>query len=164
MRIEHEIKQARFDNQYQKLAINLAYTQAHFNHLWAKAFKNFKITPEQYNVLRILKGSHPKPMGVKDIKEKGGERMAWVDSLSNNNVKIISILEVIAAIGLILPQVTGVLPWLTPLAAVGLVLTMIGAMALHAKRGDGAPAIITNAVLLLIAAFVAFGRFVLVPA
>ncbi len=98
------------------------------------------------------------------IKEKGGQNMAWVDSLSDSNVKIIGILEVLAAIGLILPQVTGVLPWLTPLAAVGLVLTMIGAMALHAKRGDGAPAIIANAVLLLVAAFVALGRFVLVPA
>ncbi len=63
-----------------------------------------------------------------EIKEAGGERMAWVDSVSASNVRLIGILELLAGIGLILPQVTGILPWLTPLAAVGLVLTMIGAI------------------------------------
>mgnify|MGYP001819961909 FL=1 len=98
------------------------------------------------------------------LKEKGGERMAWVDSVSANNIKLIGLLEVLAAVGLILPQLTGILPVLTPLAAVGLVLTMLGAIILHVRRGDGAQAIVTNVVLLLIAAFVAYGRFVLVPA
>lgn len=106
-----------------------------------------------------------KASGTKEsVMEKGGKNMAWVESVSAGNLKMIGIVEVLAAIGLILPQVTGILPWLTPLAAVGLVLTMVGAMALHAKRGDGAAALITNAVILLVAAFVAYGRFVLVPA
>ncbi len=98
------------------------------------------------------------------LKEKGGERMAWVDSVSANNIKLIGLLEVLAGIGLILPQLTGILPILTPLAAVGLVLTMAGAIILHVRRGDGAQAIVANVVLLLMAAFVAYGRFVLVPA
>lgn len=95
------------------------------------------------------------------LKKSGGERMAWVDSLSDTNLKIVGGLEVLAAIGLILPLATGILPWLTPLAAVGLILTMIGAIALHLQRGDGAPSIVTNVVLLAISAFVAYGRFAL---
>ena len=51
---------------------------------------------------------------------------------------------------------------LTPLAAVGLILTMVGAMATHASAGEY-PAIGGNLVLLALAAFVAYGRFVLVP-
>ena len=90
--------------------------------------------------------------------------MAWVESLSAGNVKLIGIVEVLAGIGLILPQLTGILPWLTPLAAVGLVFTMIGAIILHVRRGDGAQAIVMNVVLLLMASFVAYGRFALVPA
>ena len=99
-----------------------------------------------------------------ELIETGGERMAWVESLSAGNVKLIGIVEVLAAIGLILPQLTGILPWLTPLAAVGLVFTMIGAIILHVRRGDGAQAIVVNVVLLLMAAFVAYGRFVLISA
>lgn len=99
-----------------------------------------------------------------EIKESGGERMAWVDSVSASNVRLIGILEVLIAFGLVLPQLTGILPWLTPLAAVGFVCTMIGAAILHLQRKDGAQALITNIVLLLLAAFVAYGRFVLIPA
>ncbi len=98
------------------------------------------------------------------LKEKGGERMAWVDSVSDQNVKLIGITQVLAALGLILPLATGILPWLTPLAAIGLILTMIAAMALHVQRGDGAQSFVSTGVLLLVAAFVAYGRYVLVPA
>ncbi len=103
----------------------------------------------------IMKASQP--------KEKLKKNLPWVDDVSDNNVKIIGILELLAGIGLILPQLTGIFPWLTPLAAVGLVLTMIGAAMLHAKRKENSATII-NVVLLLVAAFVAYGRFVLIPA
>ncbi|MEO1290058.1 MAG: DoxX family protein [Chloroflexota bacterium] len=92
-----------------------------------------------------------------------GERMAWVIDLSAGQLKLIGILEVLAAIGLILPALTNILSILTPLAAVGLVLTMIGAITLHLRRGDPQQAMMMNVVLLLIAAFVAYGRFVMVP-
>jgi uncharacterized membrane protein YphA (DoxX/SURF4 family) len=77
-------------------------------------------------------------------------------------VRLIGILELLAAIGLILPAITGILPWLTPVAAFGLVLTMIGAMILHVRIGEGSQ-IAPNIVLLLLAAFVAVSRFVIVP-
>ncbi len=96
-----------------------------------------------------------------EIKEKGGKQMNWIDDVSDNTIKLIGIVEILAAIGLILPQLTGILPWLTPLAAVGLVLTMIGAMIVNMRNQI---TIIKNIVLLLLAAFVAYGRFVLVPA
>ena len=103
----------------------------------------------------IMKSTQP--------KEKLSKNMAWVNDVSVSNVKLIGISQILAAIGLVLPQVTGILPWLTPLAAVGLVLTMIGAIILHLRRNENS-AIGVNIVLLLLAAFVAYGRFILSPA
>jgi uncharacterized membrane protein YphA (DoxX/SURF4 family) len=101
-------------------------------------------------------------MKVTQPKEKLAVNMAWVNDFSANNVKIIGLLEILAAIGLILPSLTRILPILTPLAAVGLILTMIGAAITHLRRGE-TPVIVVNIVLLLLAAFVAYGRFVAVP-
>jgi uncharacterized membrane protein YphA (DoxX/SURF4 family) len=90
-------------------------------------------------------------------------RMKWVNSLRPPQlVRLIGTLEVLGAIGLILPAVTGIWSWLTPVAAIGLVLTMIGAMILHTRRGEF-PNLSTNLVLLLLAAFVAVGRFAMGP-
>lgn len=84
--------------------------------------------------------------------------MPWVDDFSDGQVKTIGALEVLAAIGLIAPPLTGIAPVLAPLAAVGLVLTMIGAAVVHARRGE-TQGIVVNAVLLILAAVVAWGRF-----
>src|SRR5438874_1375666 len=89
-------------------------------------------------------------------------RMGWVKSVGPRGVRLIGSLEILGAIGLILPAVTGILPWLTPLAAVGLVLTMIGAMILHIQRGEF-PSLGVNLALLALAAFVVFGRFFMPP-
>lgn len=109
-------------------------------------------------VMFLMAGFMKLSQSKEGLKEKGGKRMAWVDSVSTNNIKLIGALEVLAAVGLILPQLMDILPWLTPLAAVGLVLTMIGAIILHVRRGDGTPSIVMNAVLLLLAFVVAYGR------
>lgn len=101
-------------------------------------------------------------MKVMQPKEKMQEKMAWVEDFSQNQIRTIGILEVLGAIGLILPAVTGILPILTPLAAVGLVLTMLGAARTHMRRGEN-QMIMMNAVLLILAAFVAYGRFFSVP-
>lgn len=95
-------------------------------------------------------------------KEKLTARMGWAEDFSPNTLKAIGLAEVLGAVGLILPALTGILPWLTPLAAVGLMLVMIGAAYTHFRRGEY-PSIIGNLVLLASAAFVAYGRFVLVP-
>ncbi|WP_344404738.1 DoxX family protein [Dactylosporangium fulvum] len=63
-----------------------------------------------------------------------------------------------AAIGLVLPAVLGIAPVLVPLAAVGLVLLMIGAIVTHLRRHEAKP-ILANVAYLALAVFVAWGRF-----
>jgi uncharacterized membrane protein YphA (DoxX/SURF4 family) len=77
-------------------------------------------------------------------------------------VRFTGIVEVLGALGLILPGLFGIRPDLTPLAADGLVVVMIGATALTLASGDGAMALIPLVVGLL-AAFVAYGRWRLAP-
>ena len=89
-------------------------------------------------------------------------RMGWVKSVGPGGVRLIGSLEILGAIGLILPAVTGILPWLTPVAASCLALTMIGAMITHGRRGEYSQ-IGINVVLLLLTLFVAYGRFVIIP-
>ena len=76
MRIEDEIKQAKFKSEFEKLAINLAFTHVHFENQFAQVVKTMNTTPEQYNVLRILKGQHPKPISVKDIQSRMISKMS----------------------------------------------------------------------------------------
>lgn len=63
---------------------------------------------------------------------------------------------------MILPDATGILPWLTPLAAALLALMMLLAAGFHLVRREY-PNIVLNLILLALAAFVAYGRFVIVP-
>jgi hypothetical protein len=67
-------------------------------------------------------------------------------------------LEVLAAVGLILPAALDIAPVLVPLAAVGLVLLMVGAIITHVRRHE-AQAIVVNLALLALAVLVAWGRF-----
>jgi len=98
-------------------------------------------------------------MKLTQPRQKLAAQMAWVEDFRANVVKLIGALELLGAIGLILPLLTGILPWLTPVAAMGLVLTMLGAMATHRRHHEN-QMLVVNAVLLLLAAFVAYGRFV----
>ena len=102
-------------------------------------------------------------MKVSQPKDKLVANMKWVEDFSPNTVKGIGTLELLGAVGLILPALTGILPWLTPLAGVGLVLTMIGALLTHIRRGEVSGRLTINIVLLLMAVFIAYGRFVAVP-
>ena len=76
-------------------------------------------------------------------------------------VRFIGVVEVLGALGLILPGLLRIRPGLTPLAAAGLVIIMIGATVLTLAGGDVAPALIPLVVGLL-SAFVAYGRWRLV--
>jgi hypothetical protein len=73
-------------------------------------------------------------------------------------LRFTGVVEVLGAIGLILPWLLRIRPGLTPLAAVGLVIVMIGATAYNLAAGDVASALITLVVGIL-AAFVAYGRW-----
>jgi uncharacterized membrane protein YphA (DoxX/SURF4 family) len=92
----------------------------------------------------------------KDKLVKFGQ--GWAQDFSQNNIRLIGFIEVLGAAGLILPAVTHTAPILVPLAAIGLVLVMVGAAIVHARRHE-AMNIAVNVVLLTLAAFVAWGRF-----
>jgi uncharacterized membrane protein YphA (DoxX/SURF4 family) len=97
---------------------------------------------------------------VSQPREKLVASLTWTEDYPLGFVRMIGLLEVLAAVGLILPLVTGVLPVLTPVAAAGLAIIMIGAIVVHVRRGESSY-IPMNVGLLLAAAFVAVGRFVL---
>ena len=84
--------------------------------------------------------------------------MAWTEDFSDTQVKLIGLVEVLGAIGLILPAALGIAEILTPLAAAGLALTMLGATVVHARRGEKSNTPVTL-VLAALAAFVAVMRF-----
>jgi len=88
--------------------------------------------------------------------------MAYILAIPIRYRQLIGVAEILGAVGLVLPALTGILPWLTPLAAAGLVILMVSAAIFHLRRKES-PNITLNLILLAMAAFVAYGRFVLVP-
>lgn len=70
MKIEDEIKQPVFKDVFQKGLINLVYTSGWLQQRNASQFKEFGITLPQFNVLRILRGQHPKPATVNLLIER----------------------------------------------------------------------------------------------
>ena len=86
-------------------------------------------------------------------------RFDWMKDNSDAGVKAVGTVEILGALGLILPELTGIAPILTPIAAVGLVVVQIGALRVHLTRNERQPLPI-NVFLLLLAALVAVGRFV----
>lgn len=70
MPIEQDIKQTKFSSEYEKAAINILFTGSWLHQNDTARLKKHGITPEQYNVLRILRGSHPKPLMLADITSR----------------------------------------------------------------------------------------------
>jgi hypothetical protein len=83
--------------------------------------------------------------------------MGWPGVMPEAVVRFVGLAELAGAAGLILPMLTGILPRLTVLAALGLVLLQLSAMVLHVSRGEF-EVLPVNLVLLGLAAFVAWGR------
>jgi putative oxidoreductase len=90
------------------------------------------------------------------------KRLAWAKQIPAWLVRFIGIAELLGAVGLILPALTHIVPSLTAIAAVGLVLAMVCAIIFHISRKEY-PNISVGVILLVLAAFVAYGRFVLMP-
>lgn len=81
----------------------------------------------------------------------GQERMEWTEEVTPAQLKTIGALEVVGAIGMILPAATGVAPWLTPTAAFALAAMMGVAFALHLRRAEnGTPSAVLGVLALLI--------------
>lgn len=69
MKIDEEIQQGSFQSSRQKAIINIMFTNGWISHQFKELFKNFSLTNQQYNVLRILRGAYPKSLNPGEIKE-----------------------------------------------------------------------------------------------
>ena len=103
----------------------------------------------------IMAGTFKVSLPKEKLKEKIG---GWVEDFASGQIKTIGTLEILGGLGMVLPMSVLNMDILTPLAALGLILTMIGAMSVHLKRGEKKE-LVPNILLLILAAFVVIGRF-----
>ena len=89
------------------------------------------------------------------LKEAG---LHALDDLSRGQIRTIGVLEVLGALGVVLPSATGILPSLTPIAAVGLLLIMIAAAIQNFRVGEQ-KLIFVNVLVAVLAVFVVYSRF-----
>lgn len=76
MSLEEDIQQKAFRNEYQKAILNIIYTYNYLTGVMTEVFKQFDITRQQYNVLRILRGQYPNPAAINLIKDRMLEKMS----------------------------------------------------------------------------------------
>lgn len=81
MKLEEEIKQRKFVSEKHKVIINLMYTGNWVYSINKSILKRYNISPEQYNVLRILRGQHPKPSSVMLLNERMLDKMSNVSRI-----------------------------------------------------------------------------------
>ena len=93
---------------------------------------------------------------------KAKEQMSWAKNRSGGFIRFVGISELLGATGLILPLVTGILPWLTPLAAVGLILIQLLAIFTEHLPKKEYNVIPVNIILIALAVFIVIGRWSLV--
>jgi len=89
------------------------------------------------------------------------EQLPWAKNRSDAFVRFVGISELLGALGLILPLVTGILPWLTILAAIGLALIQMLAIFIEHLPKKEYRIIRVNVVLLALSVFVVIGRWTL---
>jgi len=70
MSLEEAIKQKSFKNEYQKLAVNIAFTHFWISDKLRELLKSSEISIQQYNILRILRGQHPKVVNLNFLSER----------------------------------------------------------------------------------------------
>jgi DNA-binding MarR family transcriptional regulator len=87
MKIEDEIKQPKFRNTYQKVAINLIYTSNWLVGMQQEFFKPFGITPSQFNILRILRGQQPNKISGVEIKSRMLDKNSDIPRLLDRLIK-----------------------------------------------------------------------------
>jgi uncharacterized membrane protein YphA (DoxX/SURF4 family) len=88
--------------------------------------------------------------------------MPWTLSVGETTTRFIGLSELLGAVGLLLPAITRILPFLTSLAGLGLVTVMVLASGFHVTRGEYGM-LPVNAVLASLALFVAWGRYRAAP-
>ena len=81
MRLEDEIVQKSFKDEFHKLAINLLFTAAFYRNQFRQRLNPYRVSPEQFNILRILRGQHPNPAGAKLVTERMIDKSSNVSRL-----------------------------------------------------------------------------------
>ncbi len=76
MRIDEEIQSSKFEDNYHKLVINIAYTDSWLSNTFRCKFEKHNLTQQQFNILRILRGQYPKPATVNLLKERMIDKMS----------------------------------------------------------------------------------------
>jgi MarR family transcriptional regulator, 2-MHQ and catechol-resistance regulon repressor len=76
MGIEQDIHQPKFKNEYQRASINLLFTYGWLMERIKKLLAHEDITPQQFNILRILRGSHPEPLSTLQIRDRMLDKMS----------------------------------------------------------------------------------------
>ena len=76
MKLEKEIKQCKFRNEYHKLAVNVIYTNSWLTGLFSKLIDKYGITSNQFNILRILRGQYPNPATINLLKDRMLDKMS----------------------------------------------------------------------------------------
>lgn len=76
MRLEDEIRQSAFADEYHKLVVNILYTHGWLVTLLASVLKKHDLTIAQFNILRILRGQHPAPVTVTLLRERMLDKMS----------------------------------------------------------------------------------------
>ncbi len=94
-------------------------------------------------------------------KVRENPRMTWAHGRPDKYIRFVGTTEVLGALGLILPLVTGILPWLTVLAGIGLTLVQLLAVFTEHLPKREYNVIPLNIVLLALSVFVVFGRWTL---
>ena len=82
--------------------------------------------------------------------------MGWTDDFSVVNVKLIGTAEVVGAVGLVVPLLTGIAPVLSPIAAVCLAIIMVGAIVVHVRRSESFLPALVFGVVALVSAILGF--------
>jgi MarR family transcriptional regulator, 2-MHQ and catechol-resistance regulon repressor len=90
MGIDQDILQSKFRNEHQKASVNLLYTYGWVMERTKELFASEDITPQQFNILRILRGSFPHPLSTLQIRERMLDKMSdtsrIVDRLINKGL------------------------------------------------------------------------------
>jgi len=76
MKLEDEIKQSSFRNEYHKLAVNLIFTHSWLMSKIYELLDEYDLTPQQFNLLRILRGQYPHPASITLLKERMLDKMS----------------------------------------------------------------------------------------
>lgn len=96
-------------------------------------------------------------------KEDVIDQIGYVEDFTQNQLFGIGVLEIFGALGLVLPAWTGILPFLSIFAALGLAVIMVGAFVTHLRRHEIIPMGIMNVVLFAVLVFISYGRWDIVP-